>query len=113
MKEVRAIIADKKVIEVMNALHGLTLEPPVWCEPDVRHQINESASKGHNGASAHLDQFMAALKKSGAKTVSGKQMRSHMEMGGFGGHSYSYRLQQLLESKALKRTKVQGIYEVL
>lgn len=116
MREIRCVVADKKLVETLDALDGLTLEPPVVIRAaeglsgEHHHVVHH---EGRPMAAPHVDLFIANAKKAGAKTINARQLSQHMKMGGFSAHAYSYHLHKLIADKALKRTKQQGIYEVV
>lgn len=103
MFEIRAIVADKKLHEVLRLLKPLTLEPPVSLP------IENQVEKKPTGNSTEL---LAAFIK-GKKTVSTREMRRHLEDQGWGKNSYSYGLQILIKRGDLRKTKTPTIYEVV
>lgn len=117
MREIRCVVADKKLVETLDALDGLTLEPPVVIRAaeglSGEHHHVVVRQEGRLVAAPHVDLFVANAKKAGAKTINARQLSQHMKMGGFSAHAYSYHLHKLIADKVLKRTKQQGIYEVV
>ena len=119
MFEIRCIVADKKVVDVLHLLDGHTLEPPVALP--IRGAA--PASKQLNGASHHdmphsppqgqgstdlLRKYIAGRK--GA--ISTKELRDYLMNKGYSPNGYSYALQQLLKDGSLKKTKEYAVYEV-
>lgn len=111
MFEVKCIVADKKVVEVLRLLDGYSLEPPVVLP--VRgstdpQRLNGSVPANTNGGSIELIRRFIP----GRKTVTSAQMREHCEENGYSKNGYSYALKMLLRQGALKKTKEPRVYEV-
>lgn len=121
MFEVRCLVADKRLADVLRALRKLTLEPPVTIAVDdilanghmLESPKEDKLKHGKRGAKSATIDFVADAIKSGAKIITATQLRKHMESVGFAPHSYSYPLSTLIKQRVLKPTKDSGTYEVM
>ena len=107
MFEVKCLVSDKKLAEVLNSLGGLTLQPPV-VEPVA---LTNGASKppGMTAEAALMDY----LREKKPKQLSTKEMKAHLLTKGYSNNGYSYALKVMLGKKILKKTKVPALYEVI
>lgn len=114
MYEIRCIVADKRLHEVLKLLYPLALEPPVAIPVDLGEE-EQSVANGHRkvGSSELVKEFLDKVIKSGAKTITARQLRDAMVAGGFPERAYGYQLKLLVEDRRLKKTREAGIYEVV
>lgn len=117
MFEIRCLVTKKHLSDVIVALDGLTVEPPVikqrkdlLSEPVGPKHIKPK--HGDVSARKTLEEFVHGLIKKGAKQITAEQLRKRMADSGFSAHSYSYPLALLIKSKVL-RSIDKGIYEVV
>lgn len=113
MFEIRCIVGDKKLHEVLRLLNAYTIEPPVVIPagiiPVEKSNPNPHNEKTEGGSVALLRKF-----NSGRKTVTAKEMREHCERNGYSKNGYSYALKVLLTEGALKAVKNEyATYEVI
>lgn len=120
MFEIKCIVADKKVVEVIDLLDGHTLEPPV-----VLRVRGAMAANGHDTTSKKADTKSSWMTAPGGsinimrayvknhETVTVKQLRSHLVGHGYSSNGYSYALQYLVKEGTLKKTKKPATYEVV
>lgn len=106
MFEVKCLVSDKKLAEVLNSLGGLTLQPPV-VEPVA---LSNGASKSP-GMTAEVA-LVEYIKLNKPKVLSTKEMKAHLLTKGYSNNGYSYALKIMLGKKILKKTKTPALYEV-
>lgn len=115
MFEIKCIVGDKKVTEVLKLLDGHTLEPPVVIpvhggdegKPNGKsHGMPKTPAPGNSS----VDIMRAHLK--GLKIISPKEMREFLMSRGYTANGYSYARQVLMSEGVLKRTKDSRTYEV-
>jgi len=117
MFEIKCIVADKKVVEVLHLLDGHTLEPPVALP--IRgaavangHHAPKTKAKSWTTAPGGSVNILQSFVK-GRKKVAVKEMRMHLVEQGYSPNGYSYALQSLTKDGFLKKTKEPGVYEVV
>jgi predicted HTH transcriptional regulator len=117
MFEIKCIIGDKKLVEVLHLLDGHTLEPPVVLPVKgtvvtaiVRHGNGHASTVAPSANSIEtLSSFVGPLKR-----VTAKELREHLESRGFSKNGYSYALKKLVENGALKKSRSEkNTYEVI
>lgn len=118
MFEVRCLVADKRLADVLRSLRKLTLEPPVTIAVDEPHANGATpavvpSKNSHNGARQTVEEWVEAQVKKGVKQITATQLRNLMIESGFSDRSYSYPLDLLVKRKVLKATRVSGTYEVV
>lgn len=126
MFEVRCLVADKRLADVLRALRKLTLEPPVTIavdDADVSSDLTKvtvnpkhirlATGDGFKSARKIVEEYVLHEIKNGARIITAKQLGQHMFEHNFSSHSYSYPLSLLVKQKVLKTTKELGTYEVV
>lgn len=112
MFEVRCLVADRRLADVLRLLKSLTLEPPVTIavEEEVPGLLVAKENKRRPGELVNqaVDQARHTTKK-----IVGRELTELMLANGHVKHAYSYRLKQLVDDKVLKKTPRQGVYEVI
>jgi hypothetical protein len=114
MFEIRCIVSDKKLADVLKAVNGLTLEPPAVFPGEVANghspPLNDRATKyAQGGATGMLQAF---IKKTKPKQLSSSQLKKFLMDHGYSDNGYSYALKRFLERGVLKKTKTPYLYEV-
>lgn len=119
MFEIRCIVGDKKVTEILHLLDGHTLEPPV-CVPvkgmEANGHAKEPKSRPHMTAPGGSINLLRTFIK-GRKKVTSLELRQHLEERGYSKNGYSYALRTLADEGLLKQIKKEpgktNTYEVL
>ena len=113
MFEIRCIVGGKKgnLEQVLMALHGLTLEPPVVIP--VVPNVDGVALRSPKPQGNARDHILEYLKKHRSKQVSVKVLADHLVSFGFHRNGYSYGVQQLAKDGILKKTSTVGVYNVV
>lgn len=126
MFEIRCIIGDKRVAEVLHALAGLTLEPPVVIPLPKNAELNHAqtqlnghhppklkltSQKGQRGDTVVIIRKLIADES--LKTVSAMQMRRKLTEHKYSKNAYSYVLGKMIADGELKKTKTTGVYDVV
>lgn len=110
MWEIKCIVSDKKALDVMKFLDGLTLEPPVIQYIHGPH--NEVAPALNEKTRNSIEQLRKFIH--GRKTVTPSEMRIHLEQNGYSKNGYSYALKILQDRGLLKKSKgTPSRYEVV
>lgn len=112
MFEVKCIVGDKKLSEVMRALGGLTLEPPVVIAVDGA-EILQTKKPRPNGDMTSFGLVTDLIKRDKLKKITAAQLKQYLVTNGYSSNGYSYALKLLLERKIVKKTKEPSVYEVL
>jgi hypothetical protein len=114
MFEIRCIVHDKKLVEVIDALDGITLEPPVIKR--VADAVNPVQSKHapkirmENGGSVKaLSEWLSETKP---KWLRAREIKETLVAKGFSPKSYSHALTVLRKQGVLKKGKEKYTYEV-
>lgn len=114
MFEIRCLVGDKRLVQVLGVLDGLTLEPPVVVP--VKANGTEHPISHVNGGPKEIKPTTTELLREfiqGRDTVTAKQMREHITSHGYTKNGYSFALQNLIKDKLVKRGKEYATYEVV
>jgi hypothetical protein len=114
MFEIRCIVHDKKLVEVIDALDGITLEPPVikrvadTANPAQPKQL--AKIRMENGGSVKaLSEWLSETKP---KWLRAREIKETLVAKGFSPKSYSHALTVLRKQGVLKKGQEKYTYEV-
>ena len=110
MWEVKCLVGDKKLLEVMRLLKGMTLEPPVILPVDISKPNGMDKTRNPAPGQGSTDLLRKFLP--GRGKVTSRELREHCMTNGYSKNGYSYALKRLLGEGSLKRTKEPRLYEV-
>lgn len=114
MFQIKCIVADKRLPEVLRVLEPFVLDPPAITPlDDVALGLGKVKGTSHTGVGEIVNQFITDRVMAGAKTITATELRDHVVSKGYSERSYSYSLSQAVLAKRLKRTKLTGTYEVI
>lgn len=118
MFEIRCLVTKKHLPDVITALDGLTVEPPVikirndlLVAPEGQKQTKPKHG-GNNNVAELVATYIDGLQKKGIKQVVARNLKELCLANGLSAHSYSYPIAKLVKTKALKTTNTMGVYEV-
>lgn len=117
MFEVRCIVADKRLADVMRALRNLTLESPVVIAVDeiasgqLESLPGERRKRQKGSAVAAIKQYIV---DNNVKSLRASEIKDLVEACGFSPRSYSYAITQLINQKVLRKSnREKSTYEVI